>query len=75
MDSLLNSGAKTGWPPASGYQLRVIGRWDADHDEFLFASDDPTAAIDCVHLTGKAETNPDSQPLPPGYAKRYASRR
>ena len=36
-------------------ELRVIGRCDADHNEFLYATDDPSAPIACVHLTWKTE--------------------
>jgi hypothetical protein len=38
-------------------QLRLIGRCDADHNEFLFATDDVTAPIACVHLTWRTETD------------------
>jgi len=38
-------------------QLRVIGQCDADHNEFLFATDDATAPIACVHLTWRTETD------------------
>ncbi len=38
-------------------ELRVIGRCDADHNEFLYVTDDPSAPIACVHLTWKAESN------------------
>ncbi len=41
----------------AGCELRVIGRCDADHNEFLFATDDPSAPIACVHLTWKIESN------------------
>ena len=39
-------------------ELRVIGRCDADHNEFLFATDDTSAPIACVHLTWRTETDP-----------------
>ena len=38
-------------------ELRVIGKCDADHNEFLYATNDATAPIACVHLTWKTESN------------------
>jgi len=38
--------------------LCVVGRCDVDHNEFLFATDDPEIALACVHLTWRVETNP-----------------
>jgi len=45
--------------------LRIIGKCNADHNEFLFATDDVTAPIAFVHLTWRTESNdifPHTQP-------------
>ena len=38
-------------------ELRVIGQCDADHNEFLYATDDPSAPIARVHLTWRTESH------------------
>ena len=38
-------------------ELRIIGKCDADHNEFLFATDDVTGPIAFVHLTWRTESN------------------